>query len=143
MIRFRMFRIHTDQFAILSETFPQDFDDVGMGVIFSYKVAEDCKIAATAKFTFDKLTQPILVIEVTCEYIIHEDDWKSMIDEDLLKIPKETLEYLSAQAVGVTRGILHCKTEDTPFNVLIIPPINVAAMVNSGLEVSLKELVKQ
>lgn len=32
MIRFRMFRIHTDQFAILSETLPQDFDDVGMGV---------------------------------------------------------------------------------------------------------------
>ncbi|MBF1558161.1 MAG: hypothetical protein HXO13_02220 [Prevotella salivae] len=145
MVRFRMFRIHTDQFAILSETAPVDFDEVGMGVAFSYKVAEDCKIAATIKLsfdTFDNGKQPLMMIEVTCEYLINEDDWKGMIKGDVLNVTKETLEYLTAQAVGVTRGILHCKTEDTPFSVLIIPPLNVAKMITSGLKASITELSK-
>lgn len=142
MVRFRMFRIHTDQFAILSEKAPADFDDVGMGVAFSYKVAEDCKIATTIKLSFDNGKKPLMMIEVTCEYLINEDDWKGMIKGDVLNVTKETLEYLTAQAVGVTRGILHCKTEDTPFSMLIIPPLNVAKMITSGLEASITELSK-
>jgi hypothetical protein len=41
--------------------------------------------------------------------------------------------------VGTIRGILHCKTEGTPFNALILPPINVSEMVTGDLELPISE----
>ena len=75
--------------------------------------------------------------ELSCEFDIHPEDWETMVKDDEVKVSKETLCYLAAQTVGVARGVLYCKTEATPFDELILPPINVAEMINGDLVMSL------
>jgi len=39
-------------------------------------------------------------------------------------------------SVGTARGILHAKTENTPYNEFIIPLINVTEAVKADIELS-------
>ena len=141
MVRFRMFKIHVEQFAILAEsiTFDKVESAATLETRLSFKAAKDNKIAPIIRFSFVKERQPILLIEVCCEFDIHPNDWKGMLNGDVLTVSKETLEYLAAQTVGVTRGILYCKTEGTPFNVFILPPINIASMIDGDLTINFQE----
>lgn len=136
-----MFRIHVEQFAVLAEsiTFEKDGLPIDLETRLSFKGAKDKKVAPIVRFSFVKDQQPLMLIEVCCEFDIHPDDWKEMLHDDTLVVSKETLEYIASQTVGVTRGILHCKTEGTPFNVFILPPINVASMIEGDLNIDFKE----
>lgn len=137
MVRFRMFKINVEQFAVLTDKLPRNTKDISLETRLSFKAAKDNKIAPVVRFSFEKSKQPIILIEVCCEFDIHPDDWKNMIIGDDIVIPKETLEILTVQTVGVTRGVLFCKTEGTPFNVFILPPINVASMIKKDIKISL------
>ncbi len=66
--------------------------------------------------------------------MIHPDDWATFEKEDGLQIPKSVMELLAVHTIGTSRGILFCKTEGTPFNSLMIPPINVAGMMKDENE---------
>lgn len=132
-----MIKINTEQFAILSEEIPSELKNVSMETRLQFKVSKEHRIAPVAKFSFEKDGLPLLIIEVCCEFYIHPEDWSGMIHGDDIVIPQEALEYFSAQTVGTARGILHCKTEGTPFNMLIIPPVNVSSMINEDLKMTL------
>ena len=78
-----------------------------------------------------------MVLQVLCEFGIHPEDLQSITSDNKVTIPKGTLDYFIAQTVGTARGILHCKTEGTPFNGIIIPPMNVTTMVDSDMIINL------
>lgn len=132
MTRFRMFGIHLDQFAILSSN--KSDGDLGMKIELSYKYADKGeKIACTADFEFTNQESKIMVLGVTCEFKIHEEDWTKLNKNGKVVIPKELLEYFAVHTVGTARGVLFCKTESTQFNNVIIPPINVADLIKGNL----------
>lgn len=137
MVRFRMIRINTEQFAILCDELPEDLNNISIETRLRFKVSKDYRIAPMARFSFVKDEMPLVVIEVCCEFVIHQEDWTKMLKDNDIVVPKETLEYLSAQTIGVARGVLHCKTEGTPLNVFIVPPVNVAAMIEGDLSMEL------
>ena len=137
MVRFRMFKINVEQFAMLVEKMQQDKHEVMVETRFQFKVAHDHKVAPVARFMFTNKEQPTLMLELSCEFDIYPEDWKKMVKNDEVTVSKETLCYLAAQTVGVARGVLYCKTEGTPFNKLILPSINVASMIKEDLTMSL------
>ncbi len=132
MTRFRMFGIHLDQFAILAPN--KGEGDLGMKIELSYKYADKGKkIACTANFEFTSQKTKILVLGVTCEFKIHEEDWEKLNKNGKVVISKDLLEYFAVHTVGTARGILFCKTESTQFNNIIIPPINVSDLIKANL----------
>ena len=50
-----------------------------------------------------------------------------------LVILKVMLEHFAVQTVGTARGILHCKTEGSQFNGIILPPVNVTELVTEDM----------
>lgn len=139
MIRFNMVKINTEQFAILKDNAPSSTSKVTMETNLFFKAATNVeRLAADVKFTFIEDKVPFLIIEVSCEFNIHPDDWKVMIDGDNIIIPKETQEFLAVHTVGTARGILHCKTEGTDFNKFMVPPLNVAAMIKGDMVIPIK-----
>ena len=46
-------------------------------------------------------------------------------------VPEMFLEHIAAVTTGTSRGILFAKTEKTPFNNFILPPLNVKELVQS------------
>lgn len=80
-----------------------------------------------------------LILEVVCIFKIADESWNDVFDaaETKVTLPKGFAAHLAAVAVGVARGVLHAKTEQTILNRFMIPLINVAE--NFTEDIVLKE----
>lgn len=134
MIKFRMTKITTDQFAILASEVPTGDIDINIEAGLKYSV-EARKIMTTVTFSFEENSRKIILLKVSCEYEIAKEDWEAATSEGKVVIPKSLLEYFMTQTIGVSRGVLHCKTEGTPFNGIILPPIDVTKLVNGDMTI--------
>lgn len=136
MMRFRMFRINVEQFAILVENFPLEKLNIATGLEVKYSL-EGKSLAIVMTFNFISEEEKVMLLKLNCEFQIQEDDWNGQINDSRIIIPKNFIEYLVVQTVGTARGILHCKTEGTAFNHIILPPMNVSDMINGDMIINL------
>lgn len=137
MIRFRMNKITTEQFATLEDVLPTG--NISAGFEFNVKNAVEARlIGIGAKFSFSSKDEIFMILKIFCEFEINPDDWNKCIENDVLTIPKSTMDYLLSQTVGVSRGILHCKTEGTTFNNIILPPLNVSGVIKGDVKFNMK-----
>lgn len=137
MIRFKMFRISTGQFAILSTEAPQGEVDITTSMELKHS-NDGSSVMVHATFTFSENEKQVMILETTCEFSIHPEDLQTLTKEGQIVIPKGTIDYFIAQTIGTARGILHCKTEGTPFNGIIIPPMNVTGMFKDDMVINIK-----
>lgn len=136
MMRFRMFRINVEQFAILAENAQLEKLDIATGLEIKYSL-EGKSLAIVMTFNFVSEEEKVMLLKLNCEFQIQEDDWNSQINDAKIIFPKNFIEYLVVQTVGTARGVLHCKTEGTAFNHIILPPMNVSDMINGDMIVNL------
>lgn len=136
MMKFKMGKINVDQFAILSQNTPTGDIDINVNLRFKYSL-EARRIAPNMQFSFKHKESTLVILEVTCEFEIHPDDWKELFTSSELCIPKSILEYFGAQTVGTSRGIMHCKTEGTPYNGIVLPPIDITQLVPDDIHIPL------
>lgn len=136
MMRFRMFRINVEQFAILAENVQFEKLDIATGLEIKYSL-EGKSLAIVMTFNFVSEKEKVMLLKLNCEFQIQEDDWNSQINDAKIIFPKNFIEYLVVQTVGTARGVLHCKTEGTAFNHIILPPMNVSDMINGDMIVNL------
>lgn len=128
--RFQMTRILVPQFAILANEMPEN--EITLKTELEYKYStEEAKLLSDVRYKFNTENRdtPIIVLEVACEFVIHPEDWQNMRKGDAVEIPKSLMEMMAVHTIGTSRGILYCKTENTPFSGMIIPPINVRKML--------------
>ncbi len=135
-MKFRMTKITVDQFAILTREAPAGDISINIEMNLKYSV-EARRIMTSMLFTFEKGSEKALLLEQSCEFEIAKDDWEASVSDGKVTIPKSTVEYFGAQTVGVARGVLHCKTEGTPLNGLILPPINITQLVREDMTIKL------
>lgn len=131
MVRFRMFKINVDQFAILANS-PVANVNISSNMSLDFS-KENRNVRVSMGFNFLDGEQSLVILKMNCEFNVHEDDWNGFINDDSIIIPKSFIDYLIVQTVGTARGILHCKTEGSPFNYLILPPMNVSNMVEKDV----------
>lgn len=132
-----MFKISVVQFAILSREVAEGYN-VGTSAVIKHTV-DGGSVAVDMTFSFENGKEKAMVLEVLCEFGIHPEDLQTMTSDNKVVIPKSALDLFLAQTVGTARGILHCKTEGTPFNGIIIPPMNVTNLFSSDLIINLPE----
>ena len=136
MMRFRMFRINIEQFAILAENVQLEKLNIATELEIKYSL-EGKSLAIVMTFNFISEEEKVMLLKLNCEFQIQEDDWNSQINDSRIIIPKSFIEFLVVQTVGTARGILHCKTEGTAFNHIILPPMNVSDMINEDMSIDL------
>lgn len=139
MVRFNMFRINTEQFAILENQLPTGEVTLNSELLFKHSV-EGKSIATEISFSFATAQSKFIVLKVSCEFSIHPDDWEIFKEGNTIVIKKNLLEYFVVQTIGTARGILHCKTEGTPFNIFVLPPINVTELVTEDMIIQVPNL---
>lgn len=128
MINFRMAKINVSQFAILADTVPSD--GLSYSVELGFRAATSAKrIACDFAVEFTHNDKPIIKLGVFCEFDIKPEDWDRRINGNTLTITKDELGFFANQTVGVSRGIMFCKTEGTPFSQFIVPPINLITLI--------------
>lgn len=135
-----MAKIVTKQFASIPNIYkPKDSIKLNFGLTYNFE-KEQRIIGCTFKVNFDQKGVTFLVLEVTTIFQIEENSWKNLLSEKEQKIilPKPFAEYLGVLVVGTSRGVLHCKTENSEFNHIILPTIDVRKLIEKDIEFTFK-----
>lgn len=113
---------------------PTDLNKISFDVSLTIKSNYDNHaIAFDLTIRFVEEQKPFLILENTCHFIIHKDDWEKLSSEDAaneVKLSKKIVANLFSITIGTTRGILYAKTEHTPYNQFMLPLLNAAEMIN-------------
>jgi hypothetical protein len=139
-VGFVLQKIITEQFAILEEAH-EDGKEAKVNTQIQFAINADQKFLGTkVAFKFENSITPFLVVEASCHFQIMEESWDSFRQEnaEVYKVPAGFLCHLAMLTVGTVRGILHAKTENTPFNQYVVPTINVAALIKEDIVFDLK-----
>jgi hypothetical protein len=93
-------------------------------------------ITCSAKFSFqNSKNQPFLILEVQGLFEIEKNDFKTKVQKEdgSYLISKGLATHFAVLTIGAARGVLHCKTEGTPYNQYLLPTIDVKQMVSDDL----------
>ncbi|MAD96110.1 MAG: hypothetical protein CMB99_02175 [Flavobacteriaceae bacterium] len=144
-IGFALKRITTEQFAIIESAFTDGkLVDLKAGLRFGINF-ENKIISVVFSTNLIQDKSPFLIIEVGCHFSIREEAWDIFYNQDKAEIivPRGFIGHLVMLTIGTTRGVLHGKTENTPFNNFLLPTLNVNEMVKKDvvfkIEVEKKE----
>jgi len=129
-----MSRINLDQFAILTTTVP-DKADVTFTALpwFGYSI-DTHHIRCSLEITYQLQGETIIILKMSCEFKIGDEDWNALVADSRIHIPKSFMAHLAMHTIGTARGILFCKTEGTPFSQLILPPIDATSMIINDID---------
>jgi hypothetical protein len=140
-VGFELQGIKTEQFAMLTEHLnPKKPVDLESQLQFKFDQKQHL-IGVAIGFEYVQTKKTLLKILVSCHFKIEADSWQAFSGTQAgkLVVPKGFLAHLSTITVGTARGVLHVKTEHTPFAMFILPAINVAEMIPNDFEIDLNE----
>jgi hypothetical protein len=136
-IGFNLNKINTLQFAIIEDAYNSDLNDFNIETNLGYGLdIENSSMLSLVKIQYEQNETPFLIIEVSCEFDIDKKHWKEFDRESLVSIPKGFMAHLAVITIGISRGVLHEKTQNTKFNEFILPTINVAKIIKKDGEFS-------
>lgn len=93
---------------------------------------DDHVITCNSRFSFEKKKdQPFIILEIEALFEIEKNDFLSKIkqEDNTYLITKELAIHFAVLTIGSARGVLHAKTEGTPYNEYLLPTIDVKNMV--------------
>lgn len=129
-IPFKIKQIEINQFAMFPEVLDSSKDvQVNTRFIFDAKVDEHI-IRCKAAFSYKQGENLILVLVVYCYFDIDSPSLNSFKKDTTYQIPVDFLRYMGTITVGTSRGIIFAKTESTPINHIVLPPINLIKAIN-------------
>ena len=138
-IGFLLSGIVTEQFATFDDSFKKD-EPVELSTGLKFGVDDENQtISVTVSIQFMQNKNPFLKLDAACHFQIIDSAWKKFISKDKIIIPQYLITHLAVLAVGTTRGVLHAKTENTPFNSFMLPTINVKEMIDEDLVIEIEK----
>jgi len=132
-ICFKLTGIATTEFAIIDSILVKEENiSLNTGIEFSVNI-NDNNIGVEPKFIFSSDNQPFMIIGVRCNFYITKEGLDEILIDNKYIFPLGFITHLSVIAVGTARGVLHSKTENTPYNKYLIPTINLTEIIKSDL----------
>lgn len=145
-ITFGLRKITTEQFAIIESAFDESKTnfELGTGLRFGFNIDKRI-VTPLLAINFSQNKSPFLILEIGCNFEIIEDHWKNLfnIETKELKLPIGLARHLVMLTVGTLRGVLHAKTENTPFNKFFIPTINVNDLVKEDILIKTNDSINK
>lgn len=132
-IRFVISKIEEEKFFI-TDNFPENRDSLKLstGIVFNFNVA-DHVIAPTITFVYKNDENVLFELTARCEFTLDTESWEAFKDTKGTLIPVSFLQYLAFNAISTIRGIVFCRTRNTPLADFVIPMINVENIVKENI----------
>lgn len=137
-ISFRLRNIVTEQFATFEiDNIPETHD---LKSELQFAINPEIKVVACKiNFQFLHNSVPLVTLKVVCNFDVEPKSWdKDLVSKNKIILPKHFLDHICAVTVSTARGVLHAKTENTPFNRLMIPTFNVSKLVEKDIVFEIK-----
>lgn len=135
----RLVQINTRQFATFGDP-PLPEATINENIEFAFGALEEEKvIGCLFHYTLLVEDRVFLTIEASCDFIVNDDSWQQLTNKPKaeLKLNKAYALLLADITVGTTRGILHSKTENTPFNKYPVGVIDLKAVFTEDVTIEL------
>lgn len=134
-IGFALKQITTEQFAIIESSYKEGAAiELKAGLKFGINF-NDKRISVFFATSLIQENSPFLLLEVGCYFNIIKEAWEGFFNDAKteLIVPKDFIGHLVMLTIGTTRGVLHSKTENTPFNDFLLPTLNVNELVKKDV----------
>jgi len=145
-VSFGLRKIITEQFAVIESSYNEDNENIelGTGLRFGFNL-QNRFITTILSINFSQEKNPFLILEIGCFFEIIEEDWDKMynVETKEVSLSKELARHLVVLTVGTIRGVLHAKTENTPFNKFYLPTINVNNLVEKDITIKTNKVNKE
>ncbi|QXP74665.1 hypothetical protein H0I31_00695 [Tenacibaculum sp. AHE15PA] len=131
-VGFALRKINTEEFATIDKEIIEENElDVQLNINNGFGINEENRLVACFfHLQFELEKSPIIILKLNCEFEIEENAWKGFIGaKNKLKFKKGFLQHLGVITLGTARGVLHSKTENTPYNKFFLPTINVIDII--------------
>lgn len=133
-IGFRLSKIDTNQFAIIDSAFNKNNEEVDFNIETGFGINENEQLVVVhfaPALSNDK--SPFLKLQVSCYFNISDKAWKSFKNNGNIVIPADFARHMLLITVGTTRGVLHARTDNTPYNKYFLQTINLNEIVTEDL----------
>lgn len=145
-ITFGLRSISTEQFAIIESAFDKSKENIELGNSLRFGFNIEKRIVSTfllVNFSQDK--GPFIILEIGCYFEIMKEHWDNLYSAELseIKLPMEIARHLVVLAMGTLRGVLHARVENTPFNMFILPTINVTELVKEDIVIKTNDPIEK
>lgn len=128
--------LRTVSFAIIDKAYKKSGEtNLITGLGFGLDI-DDHVVTCNTRFSFEKKKdQPFLILEVQGLFEIEKNDFlnKMKQDDKTYLVAKGLAVHFAVLTIGSARGILHAKTEGTPFNEYLLPTIDVKNMLQEDV----------
>ncbi|MDT8413099.1 MAG: hypothetical protein RQ875_11585 [Vicingaceae bacterium] len=142
-VGFALRKINTEEFATIEQDIAEEKEvEIQLNISSGFGINEESKlIACFLNLQFELDEAPFMILKLNCEFEIEEVAWEKFVIKkaNKIKFPKGFLQHLAVLTVGTARGILHTKTENTPYNKYYLPTINVVEMITGDEEFPLEK----
>ena len=135
-IKYALRGVSIEQFATVSEPTTDNIQlNLNIPIRTNY---EERTIAVGANIQFLEQDRPFLIAEVLCHFIIDEDCWNRITDNNTKDaiLPKDMVNNLARIAISTSRGALCAKTENTPYSKFFLPIIDMPDEQGEDLVIS-------
>lgn len=138
-IGFQLTGIKTTQYAVVESAWKEG---VKVNLKTNIRIEADKArhaVSVATKFEFVQRNKSFLIIEVACAFAIEPSAWNDMCSSEgtTCTLPRGFAMHLAVLTVGTARGVLHAKTENTPFNRFVLPTINLTELIEGDAELKL------
>lgn len=138
-LSFRIIGIKTEQFAIIEENFSEKKKSEVITDLEFKANNKTFQIGVFTTFTFKSANKPFIILQISCVFEIEEASWDGYNNANKVVFPQDFMTHLTMMTIGTARGVLHSKTEGTPFNRFILPTIKVPELVTDDVEFEFKD----
>lgn len=132
-IKYMLRGVSIEQFATLFEPSTSNIN-INVNIPVKTNYAEHA-VAIGANVQFLEGDRAFIVAEVFCHYLIEDDCWKALSNDDSKEVilPKGFINNLAGIAVSTARGVICAKTEKTPFAQFFLPILTITPNIGKDL----------
>lgn len=133
-LRFQLLRIETKQFALIEESYEQG-GTIEMSLGFNYGIVKEKRtILMLTDVQFESNKKTFIKLEAGLHFELELIGWEKLLqDNGVVVVPKGFMHHMAMLSLGTARGILHAKTEGSPFNKYLIPSVNVTEFIKEDV----------
>jgi len=136
-IQYRIAKLHLADFAILVDVFDSSNMEVSVNTEFQFEYEKTqniiaCRVNVVYSYDYDD----IMRASMEGYFMINPDSIESLSSNNKIIIPSHFLVQIASITYGSMRGALCVKTEETPLNSFVLPPLYVRDVVKNDMIVN-------
>lgn len=134
VLKYRIDRIVTKDFKAVNAA---ELNKLQFSLAFKFKVNMDDKIiCCMSHYEYERENEKLMHLDLECYFQIEPDYFSSLIEDEVLTIKPDILQYLATIAVGAARGEIHarCDISGSILKDTVLPPVDLTKIIRTPAE---------